>query len=161
MLKFNSDLSQTVSLVSLYLAVLACFEKYPVGTSPQISLMLTEFLSKLLCSEIKRAVLGRKLDLSTPDKWRRSCTHLCVKRQRLNSVRFKIHTTTKQQQQKMTWMEEIYPQVLNFIMHWPNLWHFCMILGFSSSWRGKQRRYLRYSVRDFLQSFIFPSFFLN
>lgn len=44
----------------------------------------------------------------------------------------------------------IYPQVLNFIMHWPNLWHFCMFLGFSSSWRGKQRRYLRYSVREII-----------
>ena len=35
-------------------------------------------------------------------------------------------------------------------MHWPNLWHFCMFLGFSSSWRGKQRRYLRYSVGNSL-----------
>lgn len=41
---------------------------------------------------------------------------------------------------------------LNFIMHRPNLWHICMFLiflGFSSSWKGKQKkipvRKLRYN----------------
>lgn len=32
---------------------------------------------------------------------------------------------------------------LNFIMHWPNLWHICMFLiflRFSSSWKGKQKK---------------------
>lgn len=49
---------------------------------------------------------------------------------------------------KVFWTENVWNVTssalyLNFIMHRPNLWHICMFLiflGFSSSWKGKQKK---------------------
>lgn len=75
---------------------------------------------------------------------------LSVKLQRPNCQSYLKPHNHKATNKEITLIEDKYHKVLNFIMHWPNLWHFCMFLGFSSSWRGKQRRYLRYSVGDFV-----------
>lgn len=104
----NSDLSQFHWYYVTWVNLSSCFVKYPRGTRPQISLMLTEFCQS--CSEIKRQIRFKHTS-KTWGKWRYFCTlykkyklvsevRFSVKLQRLNTVSQIWNCTIPKQQQE-------------------------------------------------------------